>query len=122
MLIVMSGKSTATLSIRLGLEYLRRNAPRADLGFTVDSEHHEADFALAIIGDRLRDRRPLAHPEIFARRFLVGLPGFIVGLTTGNFPVRVNVDGDEILGLHFYSSVSAHDWGTGIVISSAICP
>ena len=39
-----------------------------------------------------------------------------------NFQVRVNVYGDEILDRHCYSSASAHDWGTGIVISSAIWP
>jgi hypothetical protein len=49
----MSGKSTATSSILLRLEYLRRNAPRADLA-SLSTVNHEADFALAIIGDRLR--------------------------------------------------------------------
>jgi len=90
-------------------------------GFTVDSESR-GRFCARDNRRSSPDRRPLAHPEIFSRSFLVGLPGFIVGLTTGNFRVRVNVDGDEILGLHSYSSASAHDWGTGIVISSAIWP
>ena len=46
--------------------FLVRNALGADLEFRIDREHDEADLALAVVRDRLRNRRTLAALKYFA--------------------------------------------------------
>ena len=84
-------------------DLLVRDASVADLGLAVDREHDEADLALAVVGDGLVDRRPLAGLEIFARRLLVGLPDLVVRLAARHLGVRVDVDGDEVFNFHAVS-------------------
>ena len=72
----------------------------ADLEFAVDGEHHEADLALAVIGDGLGDRRALARLEVFVGGVLVGLPEGVGRLPARNLGVGVHVDGDEVVDVH----------------------
>ena len=74
------------LARRVG-DFLVRDAARADLELGIDREHHQADLALAVVGDGLGDRRPLAGLEVFRGRILERLPRF-VRLAGGTTPRR----------------------------------
>ena len=76
------------------------NPPRADLELGVDREHHEADLALAIVGDGLGDRRPLAGLEILRGRILERLPHFVRLVAARDLGVGMDVDGDQVLDVH----------------------
>ena len=81
-------------------DLLVRDAPVADLELAVDGEHHEADLALAVVGDRLGDGRPLAGLEVLARGVLVGLPEGVGRLPARDLRMRVHVDRDEVVDVH----------------------
>src|SRR5688572_19050582 len=53
--------------------FLVRYATYAHLELGVDREHHEADLALAIVGNRFRNRLALVGLEVLARRIVIGL-------------------------------------------------
>ena len=75
----------------------------AELVLRIHGEHHQADLALAIVGDGFGDGGTLAGLEIFRCRILEFLPNFVHRLPTGHLRVRVHVDRNQIIDLHFGS-------------------
>ena len=78
-------------------DFVVRDAFRADFELAVDSEHDEADPALAIIGDGLGNGRALAGLEVFVRGGFIGLPEGVCWLSARNLGVRVHIDRDEVV-------------------------
>src|SRR6478735_4159790 len=77
-----------------------RNSARTEFEFGIDREHHEPDLALAVVGNGLGDRRPLAGLEVLRGRILEGLPHFIRLVTARDFGMRVYIDRNQILHVH----------------------
>ena len=97
---MVANASMMSLFSRRGVgDLLVRDAP-APISNSLDREHHEADLALAVIGDGLRNRRALAGLEIFRSRVLVLLPNVVYRLAAGHFGVRVHIDRDQIVHVH----------------------
>ena len=82
-----------------------RDPPGADFEFAVDREHHQANLALAIIGDRLGDGRALARLEVFACGVFIRLPESVRRLPAGNLGVGVDVDRHEVADVHCLCSL-----------------
>jgi hypothetical protein len=82
-------------------DFLVGDAAIADVRLGIDGEHHQADLALAVIGDGLVDGRPVRVLEVLVGRALVGLEPGVLGLAAGNFGVGVGVDGDQFVEVHF---------------------
>lgn len=72
------------------------NAMASHLVFGVNGKHDQADLAFAVIGNRLINRRTLIKLKILRGCFVVLFAILIIRLATGDFGVRVNVDGDQI--------------------------
>jgi hypothetical protein len=82
-----------------------RDPPGADFEFAVNREHHQANLALAIIGDRLGDGRALARLEVFACGVFIRLPESVRRLPAGNLRVGVDVDRHEVADVHCLCSL-----------------
>jgi hypothetical protein len=81
-------------------DFLVGNAPVADVRLGVDGEHHQADLALAVIGNGLVYGRPVRVLEVPVGGALIGFEVGILGLAAGDFGVGVGVDGDEFVEIH----------------------
>ena len=81
-------------------DLLVRDAAAAEVGLAVHGEHHQADLALAVVGDGLRDGRAPARAEVLVGRAVVFLAVVVEGVPAADFGVRVDVDGDEVGVVH----------------------
>jgi hypothetical protein len=81
-------------------DFLVGDAPVADMRLGIDGEHHQADLALAVIGDGFVYGRPMRVLEILVGSALVGLKPRVLGLAAGNLGVGVGVDGDQFVEIH----------------------
>ena len=84
---------------RLG-DLLVRDAAAAHLRLGVDGEVDEADLLLAVVGDRLVHRRPLARAEVLVGGAVVLLAVAVERVAARHLEVGVRVDGDQVGGVH----------------------
>jgi hypothetical protein len=80
---------------RLG-DLLVRDAAAAELRLAVDGEHHQADLALAVVGDRLGDGRPAVAAEVLVGGAVVLLAVVVERVPARHLGMRVDVDGDQV--------------------------
>jgi len=76
------------------------DAAAAQLALAVDREHHQADLDLAVVLDRLGDRRPAVGAEILVRRAVVLLAVVVERVPAGHLGVGVDVDGNQVVDVH----------------------
>ena len=92
---------TSLLSRRELGDLLVGDALDSEARLHVDGEHDEGDLALAIMGDRLGDGRPLAvRLEIFRGRIEELAHDRVFGIVARHFGVNVDVDGFDLGEVH----------------------
>ena len=79
---------------------LIRYASTPDLALAVHREHHEAQPALTVVGDRLRNRRPLDSSEVLVQGLVELGPVGVEGLPARGLGMGVDVDGHQICKVH----------------------
>ena len=81
-------------------DLLVRDAPPPHLRLGVDGEVDEADLLLAVEGDRLVHRRPLARAEVLVGGAVVLLAVVVERVAARHLEVGVGVDGDQVGVVH----------------------
>jgi hypothetical protein len=94
------GDHHVAVLLRRLADLLVRDAAPAELGLAVDREHHQADLLLAVVGHRLVDGRPAVAAEVLVGRAVVLLAVVVERVPARHLGVGVDVDGDQVVGLH----------------------
>jgi hypothetical protein len=94
------GHHHVAVLLRRLADLLVRDAAPAELRFAVHGEHHQADLLLAVVGHRLLDRRPAVAAEVLVGRAVVLLAVVVERVPARHLGVGVDVDGDQVGGLH----------------------